>query len=237
MRVFTHKSVRFAVGLPAAIAVSAGIGLSATAVDAAASPRVAASPASAARTSHAEQPGRLSKRLLDALLTKSDLPAGFATLTDPAKADPSTVDACNKPIKPAPDGKPADSVQVMFMKEKDNTVLFESLTATGDKAARAVVADYADAPRRCRAITLDKGDDEIRMTQFPLRVPRLGDAATGIRFVMKMKEPETTMHGKMVVVASGDISATIMVLGLTKPDQGEVEKIAAAAVEKLKPKE
>jgi len=72
------------------------------------------------------------------------------------------------------------------------------------------------------------------MKQSPLRVPRLGDASSGVKVVMRMPEPNPTMHGKMVVVAWRDVSVTLVVMGSAKPDQHEVEKIAATALRKLK---
>lgn len=153
-------------------------------------------------------------------------------MMEPSEDDSTAdVDACNQPVKPA---KPADNAQVMFLRGKDTTIVFESLNAVGKKAARAVVADYADAPRRCPVVTVDDGGEKVRLTQFPLRVPRLGDASTGVRFVMRMPKPNPVMHGKMVVVAWHDVSVTLLVMGLTKPDQPEVENIAASALRKLK---
>jgi hypothetical protein len=235
-----------AIGLPAVIAVSAGIGLTAAAVDLAAAPRAAAasprafpsaaaSLASTATLPRADRPGRISKRLKASLLTVSDLPTGYAALLEPSSDDSTAaVDACNEPVKPAPTGKPADNAQVMFLRADDTTIVYESLKAVGKKAARAVVADYADAPRRCPTITVDDGGSKVRMTQSALRIPRLGDASTGVQFVMDMPKPTPKMHGKMVVVAWRDLSVTLLVISMTKPDQQELEKVAATALGKLR---
>jgi hypothetical protein len=264
MRIFTHKSVRLSVGLPAAIAVSAGMGLSVTAVDLATSPRAAvasprvavgspqaavasprvsvasaqaavASAVSIVAPSHPGRHGRISKRLKAAILTAADLPAGYTVIMEPTETDSSTtVDACGKPVPPANPGKPPDNATVMFLKEKTLDIVSEGLTAVGDKAARDVVADYADAPRRCPTVTMQSGDDEITWTQSPLRVPRLGDASTGLRLVLKMVDPTPDMYGKVVVIAWHDVSIALVVVGVTEPDQHKVEKLAAKALRKLK---
>jgi hypothetical protein len=125
------------------------------------------------------------------------------------------------------------NAQAAFIKALDLSYMFENLTAAGDKPARAIVADVARTPRRCPAFTITEDGDTTRMSLFPLTVPRLGDASAGIRVVGRTTDPTTTVHAKVVVVARRGVLVTLVIVALTRPDQHELETVAARAVRKL----
>nr|BFE71574.1 hypothetical protein GCM10020092_048750 [Actinoplanes digitatis] len=186
MRTFTKRSVKLAIGLPAAIAVSAGIGLAATTVDLAASPRAAAA-ATGAASDAGHRRDHIPKRLKDSLLAVSDLSSGYSALMEPSPSDATAFDdACAMWEGDSEDAsqplgrltavkKDDDSAIVMFT--NDSLVVVEHIAVIGEDKAQAVVDGFAEAPERCPVITTGEGDDKVRVTQSPLTVPDLGDAS------------------------------------------------------------
>ncbi|GID91822.1 hypothetical protein ACFQFC_00620 [Amorphoplanes digitatis] len=243
MRTFTKRSVKLAIGLPAAIAVSAGIGLAATTVDLAASPRAAAA-ATGAASDAGHRRDHIPKRLKDSLLAVSDLSSGYSALMEPSPSDATAFDdACAMWEGDSEDAsqplgrltavkKDDDSAIVMFT--NDSLVVVEHIAVIGEDKAQAVVDGFAEAPERCPVITTGEGDDKVRVTQSPLTVPDLGDASAGIKVVYKTSEPPA-VQVKMIAVAWQDLSLVLMYLGSDEPGRDEVETIAAAAAEKLRP--
>jgi hypothetical protein len=63
--------------------------------------------------------------------------------------------------------------------------------------------------------------------------PRLGDASTGLRFVVRMGREGLAVDGKAIVVADHGVSVTIVSVGMNRTGHPRVEKIAATSVEKL----
>ncbi|GAA4600725.1 hypothetical protein BJY16_003639 [Actinoplanes octamycinicus] len=142
-------------------------------------------------------------------------------------------------VAASPTGGPkpvSDTVRTAFMKGETGPILIEALNPAGDRAARDIVAQVADTPRRCPAYDEGKpgSPDALHMATHPLTVPRLGSKAAGIRFEVVMTSPRVTVHGKMIAVAVRGVALTVLLANLEEPDQHELEAITRAAVRKLK---
>ncbi|MET8150963.1 hypothetical protein ACIBSW_33815 [Actinoplanes sp. NPDC049668] len=262
MRIFTKRSVKLAIGLPAAIAISAGVGLTATAADVAASPRAAAASSTSASASasadatratgatgaapNGEDKADISKRLKDSLLTAPDLPSGYSVALEPSPSDATSFDdVCamwgdesddaSKSLRRLTAAKAADDDSAMVMFMNDSQIVLEHIAVIGEDKARAVVDQFVKAPKRCPVIKSGEGDDKARVTQSSLKVPSLGDASSGLQIVFETGEPPSAVQIKLVAVAWQDLSLVLMYLGTDVPDQHEVEKIAAKAAKKLQP--
>jgi len=240
MPTFTYKSVKSSIGRRGAVAATAGITLAAALVGLAGSPGAAAA-ASSAATSPAADTRLAPTPLKAALLSVSDLPASYTALGQPTVAwvdlPESHGNTCDSgtwtsPAKPAGTTTRLRVATVSFVKQPKPTYLFEILYFRGDRNARADVAEVAALPRLCPTLTIDS-ETPITMSFFPMAVPRLGDASTGVRFVVRMGREGLAVYGKAIVVAAHGMSVTIVSGGENRTDTRELKKIAATAVEKL----
>jgi hypothetical protein len=231
-----YKSVKLAV------TVAAGLALT-TPVPAVASPPAPAAPGAPA-TASAPALAPLSvasrpKRLIAALLAPADLPPGYRPLVGSTgtsmMGDISTdADICDQRIATSPGIHRSETAGVAFSRD-GGPMLFENLTVTGPRSARAIVAGVASAPRLCPSVltSLPSSGQQARLLIRPLRVPRLGDAAAGVAFTVTFPALNLTVQGKMITVAYRDVATTIMLIGVPQTSPREATAIAAAAVRKL----
>ncbi|WP_433306930.1 hypothetical protein ACQP2F_22120 [Actinoplanes sp. CA-030573] len=175
-------------------------------------------------------------QLRDALLDASDLPRGYAPSSSgymSAVSDLSgDTNICDHRVA-SPGHSP--TAQAVFLRGIPGPMLFETLTGTGPRTARAIVAGIAAAPRRCHAFN-DGAPDGAMQSQlqlFPMRVPRLGDASSGIRFSVRPAATNLVIQGRLISIARRGVAVTIILINAGPHDQRDLNTIAAAAVRKL----
>lgn len=219
---FRYKAVKVASALMAGLALSAPMTLS------------AAPAASAAPAPSTLQPGPV--RLQDALLTSADLPAGYSPSAGGSMAVVSDLgtdtNICDHRVS---SHGHVSTAQATFIRGIPGPMLFETLAATGPRTARAIVAGIAAAPRLCKSFN-DGGPHsgmQARLTLHPLRVPRLGDASSGVTFTVRPAGVDMTIQGKLISVARRGVIVTILQLNAPRRDQRELNMIAATAIRKL----
>ncbi|AEV82957.1 Calcineurin-binding protein cabin-1 [Actinoplanes sp. SE50] len=135
-----------------------------------------------------------------------------------------------------PPAKPADpTVRAAFMKGDAGPVLIEVINPAGDRAARDIVGQVAQAPRRCPSYDEGKPGtpDALHMVTMPLSVPKLGNRSAGVHFEVDMTSPRVTVHGKMIAVSVRGVVVTVLLANLEPPDQHELETITRTAVRKV----
>jgi hypothetical protein len=219
---FQHKTVRVASALVSGLALLAP----------AATPAVAALPTTT--TAAVVRPA--TPRLQDALLTAADLPRGYAPTMSGYMgtiAGLSTdTNICDHKISSSGAGTTA---QAAFIQGIPGPMLFETLTATGPRAARAIVAGIAAAPRLCKSFGQGPGSSPASGLELaPLRVPRLGDAASGIQFRLRPAGPMAmTIQGKLISIARRGVSVTIVQVNPARNDRHGLNRIALTAIRKL----
>jgi hypothetical protein len=169
--------------------------------------------------------------LQNALLTTADLPRGYAagasgstTLVSNLSVD---TNICDHHIS----HNSLNSAQATFIRGVPGPMLFETLSVTGPRAARAIVAAVAAAPRLCRHSSAPGVAAGMRFA--PLRVPRLGDASAGLAFTVRPLPLKMTVQGKLISVARGGVAVTILLVNSPRNDQRELNLIAAGAIRKL----
>lgn len=235
MMKFRYKAVETAAGLIAGIALTVPAGaLPASAASAAALPGaevVAATTAAAPGSAPALPPSPM--RLKAALLKASDLPRGYAPTTSDSLATVSQIgtdtNICDHRVT---SHGPVSTAQAAFIRGLPGPMLFETLSATGPRTARAIVSGIAAAPRICRSIKGSHGDG-MDMRIYPLRAPRLGDASAGVRFVIQPPATNMTISGSLISVARGSVAATILLINPQGGGQRELNQIATTAIRKL----
>ncbi|WP_213004310.1 hypothetical protein [Paractinoplanes toevensis] len=180
------------------------------------------------------------KRLTAALLATTDLPPGYQPMLGSTgtsmMGDISTdADICDHRVATSAGIRKSETAGVAFTRTGGGPMLFESLTVTGPRAARALVAGVASAPRLCPSVltSIPSSGQRARLLIRPLRVPRLGDAAAGVAFTVTFPAVNLTVQGKMITVAYRDVATTIMLIGVPQTSPREATAIAAAAVHKL----
>jgi hypothetical protein len=127
------------------------------------------------------------------------------------------------------------TAQAAFIRGIPGPMVFETLTLTGPRTARAIVAGIASAPRLCKSFNDAPGSSPASSLQLsPLRVPRLGDAASGVRFRLRPAGPMTLdIQGALISVARRGVSVTIVQVNGSRADQRELYRIALTAIRKL----
>ncbi|MCU7726949.1 hypothetical protein ODJ79_24750 [Actinoplanes sp. KI2] len=215
---FRYKALR------AATALVLGIGLTTP---------IAAPAANAA----AGQPGPI--QLQNALLTAADLPKGYlphaSSSTRLVSNVASDTNICDHKIPQSH----VNLATTSFIRVP-GPMMFETLSETGPSAARAIVAAIATAPRLCRNVHNVRGSAiagnlhlSANLHLTALRVPRLGDASAALAFTVRPAGLNTTVQGKLISVARGSVTVTILLLNTPRNDQRELNLIATTAVRKL----
>ncbi|MEV0898321.1 hypothetical protein [Actinoplanes sp. NPDC049802] len=172
--------------------------------------------------------------LFGAVLTGYDLdqelcPAPKAAAITGMPNEPSHAEPVKTKEKPK---KKAESVTAAFVHEDDGVFAMEMLADTGPEIAADMVADTEEVLEECP--TVEEEGVELRMSPLNWK-SRLGDESAGASMVLEVTEAETelTMYGKMVVVAYGDLSLTLGLIGLREPGEKHLKKIAKAAMRKI----
>ena len=181
------------------------------------------------------------KSLKASLLFLSNLPAGYQRVGNPTDAwlniPPAFFDECQaltSTATPADTGRRTHVAVAAFARDQEETVLIELLAVTGDRIARAAVASTAAAWRRCPTSVISEADPRMTISHYRMKVPRLGDASAGVRYVLRMGNPEQVSHAMAITVALRGVYLKILVLGKNEPDSRELDRIARIAVAKLK---
>ena len=185
------------------------------------------SPASAASVA-------VPKRLKSALLAERNLP-GFQLLFDDAGILVADINADATFCDQRPSAKPskAEVAEISFVKDDFGPVLIENLTATGPAAARAVVAGLAAAPRKCPTLKLKLFGEPATMKLSPLRVPRLGEAAAGVGFTLKLPGLKSPAPGTLIAVAHHGVVLNILIVGDERLSPSRTNAVVTTAVGKL----
>lgn len=172
--------------------------------------------------------------LQNALLTTADLPRGYAPNAGGSMAivsDLSTdTNICDHQVSHGQ----VNTAQATFIRGIPGPMLFETLSATGPRTARAIVAGIATAPRRCKSFNDASGSGMAAgLRLYPMRVPHLGDASAGLAFTVRPAAVNLTIQGKLISVARRGITVTILLVNSPRNDQRELNLIAANAIRKL----
>jgi hypothetical protein len=172
--------------------------------------------------------------LRNALLTAADLPRGYSPGASGSMAlvsDLSTdTNICDHRVSHGQ----VNTAQATFIRGIPGPMLFETLSATGPRTARAIVAGIAAAPRLCRNLDDANGSGMAASLRLsPMRVPRLGDASAGLTFTVRPAAVDLTIQGKLISVARRGITVTILLVNSPRNDQRELNLIAAGAIRKL----
>jgi hypothetical protein len=236
MRNIGYKSVKSAVAVAACVALAAPV--PAFASPAASTSSGAAAAASApALTSVAVAPRP--NRLTAALLSTRDLRGAYQIMAGGGAmsmmGDISTdANICDQQFGQSSGVHSTQAAGVAFTKN-GGPMLFEALAVTGSRAARRIVAGVATAPRRCPSVltNIPTSGQQVRLAITPLRVPRLGDAAAGLAFTVRLPNIGLLVHGKMISVAVNGVAVTIMLIGVPQTTPQEANAIAMTAVRKL----
>ncbi|BBH67490.1 hypothetical protein ACTI_41750 [Actinoplanes sp. OR16] len=204
------------------------------------------SPASAAPAPESG-PGRLA----DALLTDKDLPKGWAVFDAalmggmlPGTLDPNRLgaDPCALPASPPlkdvvkpPKGRAAKKIKLefaAFMKGDDGPMLLQTLAGTGEKLARAMVDDTREMLKRCPVLKSDTLGIEMSALK---KFPEVGDDSQALNMTVTLKEGDfaVAVPGKLVAIASGDVYATVALVGTEEPATAELKKLTKRALRKL----
>jgi len=127
-----------------------------------------------------------------------------------------------------------NTAQATFIRGIPGPMLFETLSATGPRTARAIVAGIAAAPRLCRNLhDASAAGMAATLRLYPMRVPRLGDASAGLAFTMRPAAVNMTIQGKLISVARRGVTVTVLLVNSPRNDQRELNLIAAEAIRKL----
>ncbi|MFF5288419.1 hypothetical protein [Paractinoplanes globisporus] len=175
-------------------------------------------------------------RLQDGLLSASDLPRGYSPAIGGTMAAVSDLGAdsniCDHQV--SSHGHVA-TAQATFIHGIPGPMLFETLSATGPRTARAIVAGIAAAPRLCKSFNdgVPGSAMRARLTISPLRVPRLGDASAGLSFMVRPAGVNMTIQGRLISVARRGVAVTILLVNSPQGNQRELNLIAATAIRKL----
>ncbi|GIE98646.1 hypothetical protein [Paractinoplanes rishiriensis] len=171
-------------------------------------------------------------RLRAALLTAADLPGyGFDDPIEHSYGVGDFADICaTLRGKPAAGAK-VPTAQVALLRSKTGWPIVEILAATGSNKALTMVAGIAEAPRKCPAMALGElGNPSVtRVEVRTLEVPRVGDAAAGLRATYDGAGGAT----ELVAFAHGDVFAVIA--GMSNLEPAERTRIVEKAASKLKP--
>ncbi|HEX5203935.1 MAG TPA: hypothetical protein VFW27_28745 [Actinoplanes sp.] len=178
-------------------------------------------------------------RLREALLTPGDLPRGYAPTmsgyTGTIAGLSTDTNICDHKISSHGAGATA---QAAFIRGIPGPMLFETLTLTGPRTARAIVAGIAAAPRLCKSFPHAAGSSPVSGLQLaPVRVPRLGDASSAIRFRVRPAGPMGPMamdiRGILISVARRGVSVTLVQVNGSRADERELYRVAVTAIRKL----
>jgi hypothetical protein len=175
-------------------------------------------------------------RLAEALLTANDLPRGYAPSSSGYLSSVSSLGAdtniCDHKISSQ---NHTATAQAVFVRGLPGPMLFETLSATGARTARAIVTGIAAAPRLCKTFNAGSPGSgmQAQLQFFPLRAPRLGDASAGMRFVVRPAATNMVIQGKLISVARGDVAVTILIINAPDRGQRELNLVAATAIRKL----
>jgi hypothetical protein len=169
--------------------------------------------------------------LRNALLTAADLPGGYSSDASGSMAFVSDLatdtNICDRQVSHGS----VNTAQATFIRGIPGPMLFETLSATGPRMARAIVAGIAAAPHRCRNLNDAGGAAVLRLS--PMRVPRLGDAAAGLAFTVRPAAVNMTIQGRLISVARRGVTVTILLVNAPGKDQRSLNLIAATAIRKL----
>jgi hypothetical protein len=207
---------------------SAGVGLAASGLAAA----VPARTSSAALSPRVGPPP--DHKLKAALLSTADLPAGYQSMGDPEIIDlemDTNVDFCDDLRGNA---APANVIKVRsavatFMRLPEGPALVETLSVTGAREARAVVAGVAAAPDRCPTIKQDGALITIKPVPLPGSIAR----AAGIRLEFHDPASKSDLRGSVIVIAHRDLLLVLSIASGSADDRRALEKVAAVAGRKL----
>jgi len=168
--------------------------------------------------------------LQDALLTAADLPSGYAPNAGGSMAIVSDLSTDTNICDHRVSHGHANTAQAAFLGGIPGPMLFETLSVTGPRTARAIVAGIASAPRRCKSLN---SGTAAGLRLYPMRVPRLGDASAGLAFTVRPAAVTMTIQGKLISVARRGITVTILLVDSPRDDRSELNVIAAGAIRKL----
>ena len=172
--------------------------------------------------------------LQNALLTAADLPPGYSPNSGGSMAIVSDLSTDTNICDHRVSHGHVNTAQAAFIRGIPGPMLFETLSATGPRTARAIVAGIAAAPRLCRNFNDASGSGmEANLRLYPMRVPRLGDASAGLVFTVRPAAVDMTIQGKLISVARRGITVTILLVNSPRNDQRELNLIAADAIRKL----
>ena len=172
--------------------------------------------------------------LQDALLTAADLPSGYAPNAGGSMAIVSDLSTDTNICDHRVSHGHTNTAQAAFIRGIPGPMLFETLSVTGPRTARAIVAGIATAPRRCKSFNDASGSGmAAALRLYPMRVPRLGDASAGLAFTVRPGAVNMTIQGKLISVARRGITVTILLVNSPRNDQRELNLIAAGAIRKL----
>jgi hypothetical protein len=227
---FRYKSLRIAAALMAGLAVPAAV--AAPAMAGVAVPAAAAAPAAtAALPEPAAVVHPAPAHLQNALLTAADLPPGYSPNAGGSTALVAGLSTDTNICDHQVSHGQVRTAQAAFVRGIPGPMLFETLSATGPRTARAIVAGIAAAPRLCRNFNDAGGAAILRL--YPMRAPRLGDASAGLAFTVRPAAVTMTIHGRLVAVARRGVTVTIVLVNSPRNDQRELNLIAAGAIRKL----
>jgi hypothetical protein len=178
-----------------------------------------------------------SDRLTAALLTATELPAGFkpqAKAADDLFARiPAEIAACGQAVT----GVPAGTVYREYVRGAgDEELLVETLAEPGADAARAAVAKLAATLPACTSFTRAAGQLPMELT-FALtpyaQAPKIGDTSAAVSFVMTVPTMNLTVNGRLLAAAAGKSHVTTLLMTEVEPKLADLEAAARAAVGKL----
>jgi hypothetical protein len=175
-------------------------------------------------------------RLKNALLTADDLPRGYAPSNSGYLSTVSSfgtdTNICDHKIGSQ---KHTPTAQAVFIRGMPGPMLFETLSVTGARTARAIVTGIAAAPRLCKSVNDSSAGPgmQAQLQFFPLRAPRLGDASSGMRFIVRPAATNLVIQGKLISVARGNVAVTILLINSANRDQRELNLVATTAIRKL----
>lgn len=208
--------------LPVAALVAAGCSSAPQQAQTLAAPSTAAaSPPAAASTA--------STNLKTALLTVTDLPAGWSTeQSSDSGGGPASCPALNNgPWKKLPQSADAD-----FSQGQAGPYLLEELAAGGSDQVSAALQSFANATSTCSHFTGKSGNDTLDFTLAALSFPKYADATYA--FAMTIKSGMgLSAAGDVIVVRKGSVLVEVTMFGFGSMPVSQVEDVVNKAVSKV----
>lgn len=180
----------------------------------------AASPSAAASTASTD--------LKAALLTVTDLPAGWSTYQTSNENDgPASCPALNNgPWKKLPQSADAD-----FSQGQTGPFLLEELASGGSDKVSAALQSFANATSTCSHFTGKSDSGTLDFTLAALSFPKYADATYAFALTIK-SDSGLSAGGDVVVVRKGNVLVEVTMFGLGSVPVSQVEDIVNKAVSK-----